>query len=76
MSLITKWIYNKILEERLDEILKMSKEINFKDLIYRFKTKGVSSINFIEFKGPMHTYNQLKNGGITISQVEKDQKKF
>ena len=54
----------------------MSKEINFKNLIYNFKTRGILLINFIEFKGPMHIYNQLKNVHITLSKVEEDKKKF
>ena len=37
----------------------MSREINFNNLIYRFK--GLSpSISFTEFGGPMHANNQLK----------------
>ena len=54
----------------------MSKEISFNNLIYNFKTPGISSINFIKFRGPMHTCNQLKNGNITLSQVEEDREKF
>ena len=52
----------------------MRREINFNNLIYNFKTPGISSINVIKSKGPMHTYIQLKNGNITISQTEEDQK--
>ena len=73
---ISKDIYNKILEKRMDEILEMSRKINFNSLIYKFKTPSISSMNFIKFKGPMHTYNQLKNGNITLSQLEEDQGKF
>ena len=65
-----------MLEEKMDEIINMSKKINFKNLIYSFKTKGISSIDFIKFKGPMRTYNQLKNGDITLSQAEENQKIF
>ena len=73
---VSKDIYNKILEKRMDEMLEMSREINFNNLIYKFKTPGISSIHFINFKGPMHIYNQLKNGDITLSQLEEDQGKF
>ena len=72
---ITKEIYNEILEERMDEILKMSKEINYSRLIYDFKGP-TSSISFAKFGGPMYTYNQLKNGEKTLEQVEEDQKDF
>ena len=36
-STITKEIYDDILEERMDEILKMSREIDYKNLVYGFK---------------------------------------
>ena len=40
-----KDIYNKILEKRMDEILKMSKEIDYNNLIYNFKLSD-NAINF------------------------------
>ena len=70
---ISKDIYEKILEERMDEILEMSREINY-NLVYDFKGP-TSSISFIEFGGPIYTYNQLKNGDKTLQQVAKEQKK-
>ena len=57
--LITKEIYDKILEERMDEILKMSREINYSNLVYDFKVL-TPSINFAIFGGPIYTCNQLK----------------
>ena len=52
MSITTKEIYAKILEERIDEIIKMSKEINYSRLIYDFKGSN-SSISVWKFGGPM-----------------------
>ena len=69
-------IYNKILEERINEIMDMKNITDYDNLVYNFKTKGVPSINFIKFNGPFYTYNQLKNGDITLSQLEEDQKKL
>ena len=37
--LITKEIYDKILDERMDEILEMSREINYNDLVYHLKVQ-------------------------------------
>ena len=52
-------IFNKILEERIDEILNIRKEIDYTNLVYDFK--GLTPpINFVKFGGPMYTYNQLK----------------
>ena len=57
---ISKEIDDEILEERMDEIVKMSREINYSNLVYDFN--GLTpSINFSIFGGPMYTYNQLKN---------------
>ena len=59
----------------MDQILEMSKEINYKSLIYDFKGT-TSSISFTKLGGPMYTYDQLKNGEKTLQQVEEDQKYF
>ena len=72
---ITQELYNKILEERIDEILKMSKEISYGNLVYDFEGP-IPSINFAIFEGPMRTYNQLKNGEKILQQAEKEQEDF
>ena len=59
----------------MDEILHISREINFNNLNYHFRGPG-PSISFTELTGSMYTYNQLKNGDKTLSQVEEDQAKF
>ena len=55
----------------MDEILEISKEIKFNNLIYHFKGSSPSII-FTEFEGPMYTYAQLK----TLKQVKREQKIF
>ena len=74
-STITKEIYDNLLEERMDEILEISREIDYKTLVYDFKGP-TSSISFSKFTCPMYTYDQLKNGGTTLQQVEEEQKGF
>ena len=61
--------------KKMDEILKMSKKINYGKLVYDFK-RPTPSINFAIFWGPMYTYNQLKNGQKTLQKVEEEQKCF
>ena len=68
---ISKEIYNEILEKRMDEILEMSREINYSNLVYDFKSQ-THSISFSEFGGPIHNYKQLKNGEKTLQQIEKN----
>ena len=72
---ISKETYDEILEERMEEILKMSKEINYGKLVYDFKGP-TPSINLVIFGGPMYTYNQLKDGEKRLQQVEEEQKYF
>ena len=55
---ISKEIYDEILEKRIYEILEMSREINYSNLVYDFKDATLS-INFAIFEGPIYTYNQL-----------------
>ena len=58
----------------MDEILKMSKEINYGKLVYDFKGP-TPSINFAIFADPMYIYNQLKNGEKTLEEEQKYFKK-
>ena len=73
--IITKEIYNKILEERMDEKLEMSNKIDYGQLIYNFKGP-TRLINFGKFGGPIYIYNHMENGHTTLQQVEKQQKDF
>ena len=56
---ITQEIYEKILEERMGEILKMRDEIDFSNLTYNFKVP-TDSINFHKFKDPIYIYDHIK----------------
>ena len=49
---ISKEIYIKILQERMNEILKTSREINYSKLVYDFKGP-IASISLIKFGGPI-----------------------
>ena len=64
-----------MLVERLDEILEMSREIDYNNLVYNLKGPTYP-INFGLFRGPMFIYNHVKNGDTTLQQVEKEQKDF
>ena len=43
--------------EKMGEIYSMSKQIDFNDLVYCFKSKSITPINFIGFKAPFYTTN-------------------
>ena len=71
-----KETYNKLLNERMTEIHKISREIDYKQLIYYFKTSVISPINFIKFRGPLHIHNEIKNRDKTMQAAEEENIKF
>ena len=71
-----KEIFNELYNERIGEIYNVSKEINFNNLAYHFKDSNTAPINFIDFNGPTHICDEIKNGNISTSKIEEDQKQF
>ena len=71
----SKDIYDEILEERIDEILKMSKEIRHGYLVYDFKGP-TPSIDFGKYGGPMYIYGHMKNGEKNITTTRGRAKIF
>ena len=47
-----------------------------KTSLIRDKTKEITPINFIVFRGPRHIYNNRKNAKTLIQKLEDDQKQF
>ena len=68
--------YNKLIDEKLDEIQELSKNIDYKYLNYNFTTKASGSINFIRYKGPFSLFKNIRDGDISLEMTEEDQKKF
>ena len=68
--------YNKLFDEKLDEIQELSREIDYKNLNYNFTTKASGSINFIKFKGPFSLFKKIRDGDISLEMAEEDQEKF
>ena len=46
------------------------KKINLNDLTYNFEGSNTAPINFIEFRGPIHIYNEIKNSKISIKKIK------
>ena len=71
-----KEICTKLLDERTDEIQKISKEIDYNKLVYYFKTPRDTPINCIKFKGTFTIFKETRDGDKTLQEIEEDQKKF
>ena len=52
---------NRLLDKRVDEIQKISIDIDFDNLTYHFKSSNSAPINFIKFRGPIHIFDDIKN---------------
>ena len=56
-----KEIFNKLIDERLDEITKLGEKVNLDDLIYRCKGKTPDG-NFDRYDNDLNLINKIKNG--------------
>ena len=70
-----KGIFEKLDNERIDELQNLSKRFNFDNLVYYFKGKSRPE-NFIGFKDSLAFYKNIKDGYTTLEKAEKKQKTF
>ena len=54
----------------MSEMRNIGEQIDFDNLTYYFKGKNISPINFIGFRGPMHIYDNIKNGSTSLEKIE------
>ena len=54
----------------MSEMRNIGEQIDFNNLPYCFKGKNISPINFIGFRGPMHIYDNIKNGNTSLEKIE------
>ena len=71
--IITQEIHEKILAERMSEILNMRDETDFSNLTYNLKGP-TAPVNFDKFKDPIYIYDYMKNSDTILQQVENEQK--
>ena len=57
----------------LAKIRESYKPIDSNDFTYNFKDSRITSINFIQFKGPLHIFKSIHNGDKDIDNIEKEQ---
>ena len=58
--------FNRLLDERMDEIQEIRKKNKYSNLTYHYVTPGISPTNFTEFRGPLHIFKETKNCDKTI----------
>ena len=72
MLLKQKEIYNELTEEKKDEIEKLDKTVNRKELFYKYKG-NTSDVNFSEYYGAIDLIYKIKNGDASLRKAVNDQ---
>ena len=68
--------YNKLYDEKLDEIQELSIEIDYKNLNYNFAMKASGSTNFTGYNGPFTPFKKIRDGDISLEMAKEDKKKI
>ena len=67
--------YNKLFDEKLDEIQELRRETDNKNLNYDFTAKASGSINLTGYNGPFTLFKKIRDRDISLEMAEEDQKK-
>ena len=70
-----KEIFNKLVDERHDEITRLDGKVNPDNLIYRYKGKTTDT-KFDKFDNAFNLFDKISNGKIKLAAEKNDQIKF
>ena len=70
-----KDIFNKLVDEELEKIVDLDKNVNTNDLIYKYKG-NTADAKFDKFDNAPNIINKIKNGEIILADVKNNQEKF
>ena len=70
-----KEIFNKLVDERLEEITNLDKKVNSDDLIYRYKGNTADE-KFHKFDNVFSLLDKTRTGKISLTGAKNDQVKF
>ena len=70
-----KEIFNKLVDERLEEITNLDKKVNSDDLIYRYKGNTADE-KFHKFDNVFSLLDKIRTGKISLAEAKNDQVKF
>ena len=71
MLLKQKEIYNELTEEKKDEIEKLDKTVNRKELLYKY-TSNISDVDFSEY-GVIDLISKIKSRNVSLRKAVNDQ---
>ena len=68
-------MFNKLADERLEEITKLDKKVNPDDLIYRYKD-STANAKFNEFDNAFNLLDKIRGRKIILADVKEHQAEF
>ena len=68
--LMQKETFNRLLDERMDDIQKIGKKVNCNNLTYNYITTGIRPTNFIEFRGLLHIFIETSRKRTNKTQIK------
>ena len=68
-------MFNKLADERLEEITKLDKKVNPDDLIYRYKD-STANAKFNEFDNAFNLLDKIRGREIILADVKQHQAEF
>ena len=71
-----KKVFNEFVEEKQFEFKNSKEKIDPNNLIYRYKTEGISPNNFSNYQNLIDLFMNLRDGNINPREVLKDQINF
>ena len=63
-------------DERSSKFMNLGKRIHPDNLIYKYKTEGISPKGFINYQDPKKLFKNIRDGNINPKEVLKDQINF
>ena len=75
LSLNKKEIFNKLVDERLEEITDLDKKVNSDELIYRYKGRTADA-NLDKLDNALDIIDEIRNSEINLTNVKNNQAKF
>ena len=70
-----KEIFNKPIDERLEEITNLDKKVDSGDLIYRYKG-GTADVKIDKFDNALDIPDEIKDGEISLAEAKNNQERF
>ena len=69
-------MFIELIRERSFEFHDLEKIINPNNLMYKYKTEGISPKDFSTYQNPIHLFENLIDGNINPKEVLKNQINF